>query len=67
MTEWKKIEDIHIGTIGYVSFLTRYHKYIKLICKVLSCTKDRIEVVPIASDGTCIWIDKGEIFRSEAF
>lgn len=63
MTRWEPMKDadLHKGAIGYVSFSLRKQD-VMILCEVIDIKEKTVEIVPIAGDKTCLWINSDEIY-----
>ena len=64
MVAWKRMEsaNLHRGAIGYVEFNHGQNSHVMILCRVADIKGKRIEIVPVASDRTCLWIDSDDIY-----
>jgi len=64
-----KAYDLKKGTIGYVPFeLTKrpvHGQNTMILCEIVDVRKNEIEIVPIAGDNMCIWIDSEGIYKKQ--
>lgn len=66
MTKWKpmKLADLHKGALGYVEFNLKDCCCILILCEVVDINRviGRIEIVPVAGDKSCLWVDSDRIY-----
>lgn len=66
MIRWEPIKgvDLHKGATGYVSFSLPHSSVQQsmILCEVVDVKGTHIEIIPVASDKTCFWINAGDMY-----